>query len=76
MGFASVFAELNAQSNSLVMSVAAFNIGVEIGQLVIVAVLLPLLMLARNWHVYAKTIMPFASSVIAIIALNWTLQRW
>ncbi|NDW22631.1 HupE/UreJ family protein [Alteromonas hispanica] len=76
MGFASVFAELNAQSNSLVMSVAAFNIGVEIGQLAIVAVLLPILMLARNWHVYAKTIMPFASSVIAIIALNWTLQRW
>ncbi|MEQ3640568.1 MAG: HupE/UreJ family protein [Alteromonas sp.] len=76
MGFASVFAELNAQSNSLVMSVAAFNIGVEVGQLAIVSLLLPLLVLVRNWHVYAKTIMPIASSVIAIIALNWTLQRW
>jgi hypothetical protein len=76
MGFASVFAELNAQSNSLVMSVAAFNIGVEVGQLAIVSLLLPLLVLVRNWPVYAKTIMPFASSVIAIIALNWTLQRW
>ena len=29
MGFASVFADLNAQSNNLVLSVAAFNIGVE-----------------------------------------------
>jgi hypothetical protein len=76
MGFASVFAELNAQSNSLVMSVAAFNIGVEVGQLAIVSLLLPLLVLVRNWHVYAKTIMPIASSVIAIIALNWSLQRW
>jgi hypothetical protein len=76
MGFASVFAELNAQSNSLVLSVAAFNIGVEVGQLAIVSLLLPLLVLVRNWHVYAKTIMPIASSVIAIVALNWTLQRW
>ncbi|WP_334064665.1 HupE/UreJ family protein [Alteromonas genovensis] len=76
MGFASVFAELNAQSNSLVISVAAFNIGVEVGQLAIVSLLLPLLVVVRSWHIYAKVIMPIASSVIAIIALNWTLQRW
>ncbi|WP_421132361.1 HupE/UreJ family protein [Alteromonas sp. A079] len=76
MGFASVFADLNAQANNLVLSVAAFNIGVELGQLAIVAGLLPLLVLLRNWKTYSITIMPFASSVIAIIALNWTIQRW
>jgi hypothetical protein len=76
MGFASVFADLNAQANNLVLSVAAFNLGVELGQLAIVAVLLPVLVLLRNWKTYSITIMPFASSVIAIIALNWTIQRW
>lgn len=76
MGFASVFADLNAQSDSLVLSVAAFNIGVEVGQLAIVAVLLPLLLWLRHWPLYARTIMPIASSVIAIIALNWAIQRW
>ena len=76
MGFASVFGDLNAQSGSLVMNVLAFNLGVEIGQLAIVSLLLPLLLALRNVKVYAKAIMPIASSIIAVIALNWTLQRW
>ncbi|GFD72081.1 membrane protein [Tenacibaculum sp. KUL113] len=76
MGFASVFGDLNAQSGSLVMNVLAFNLGVEIGQLAIVSLLLPLLLAIRNVKVYAKAIMPIASSIIAVIALNWTLQRW
>ena len=76
MGFASVFGDLNAQSGSLLMNVLAFNVGVEIGQLAIVAILLPLLLTLRNVKVYAKAIMPIASSIIAVVALNWTLQRW
>ncbi len=76
MGFASVFGDLNAQSGSLVMNVLAFNLGVEIGQLAIVSLLLPLLLALRNVKGYAKAIMPIASSIIAVIALNWTLQRW
>ena len=76
MGFASVFADLKAQSNNLVLSVVAFNIGVEVGQLAIVAVLLPLLLWLRHFAFYAKTLMPLLSSIIAIIAINWTIQRW
>ena len=76
MGFASVFGDLNAESGSLAMNVLAFNIGVELGQLVIVALLLPLLILLRNLKAYSKAIMPIASSIIAVIAINWTLQRW
>ncbi len=76
MGFTSVFGDLNAQSGSLGMNVFAFNIGVELGQLAIVTLLLPLLILLRNVRLYSKAIMPIASSVIAIVAINWTLQRW
>ena len=75
-GIASVFGDLNAQSGSLVMNVFAFNIGVELGQLAIVTLLLPLLILLRNVRLYSKAIMPIASSVIAVVAINWTLQRW
>jgi hypothetical protein len=59
-----------------VLSVVAFNIGVEVGQLAIVAVLLPLLLWLRHFAFYAKTLMPLLSSIIAIIAINWTIQRW
>ena len=71
-----MFGDLNAQSGSLVMNVFAFNIGVELGQLAIVTLLLPLLILLRNVRLYSKAIMPIASSVIAVVAINWTLQRW
>ena len=76
MGFASVFSDLNTQSDSLVLSVAAFNIGVEIGQLAIVAVVMPVLVLLRHKHIYTRVIMPLSSSIIALIALNWAIQRW
>lgn len=76
MGFASVFGDLNAQTGSLVSNVLAFNLGVEVGQLAIVAILLPILLALRHIALYSHTIMPIASSIIAIIALNWTLQRW
>ena len=75
MGFASVFAELQSNSNSTLVTVASFNIGVEIGQLVIVLAVLPLLIAVRKWRWYPKTLMPLASSAIAIVALNWAIQR-
>lgn len=75
MGFASVFAELQSSSNSTLITVASFNIGVEIGQLVIVLAVLPLLILLRQWQWYPKAMMPLASSAIAVVALNWAIQR-
>ena len=75
MGFASVFAELQSNNNSTLVTVASFNIGVEIGQLVIVLAVLPVLIALRKWQWYPKTLMPLASSIIAIVALNWAIQR-
>ncbi len=76
MGFASVFADLNAKQDNLVLTVGAFNVGVEIGQLVIVLVVLPLLIWVRKVNWYARFAMPATSSLIALTALNWAIQRW
>lgn len=76
MGFASVFGELQASAASPLLAIASFNIGVEIGQLVVVMLLLPVLLGLRHLRVYASTVMPVASSVIALIALNWAVQRF
>ncbi|MCW8107460.1 HupE/UreJ family protein [Alteromonas ponticola] len=76
MGFASVFADLNANQNNLVLTVGAFNLGVEIGQLAIVAIIFPLLIWARKGNIYPKYIMPATSSVVALTALTWAIQRW
>lgn len=76
MGFASVFAELHAATSNTVIAVGAFNVGVEIGQLAIVLTLMPFLLLFRHVRWYAQTAMPILSSVIAIVAMNWALQRF
>lgn len=75
MGFASVLGELGLSSDYQLLSVLAFNLGVEIGQLAILVVALPILMLARNHNWYQKWAMPAGSIVIAIIAVQWSIER-
>ncbi|MEG3346413.1 HupE/UreJ family protein [Pseudoalteromonas sp. B5MOD-1] len=76
MGFASVLGELGLSNEYQLMSILAFNLGVEIGQLVILAICLPLLMLLRNNTWYKKAIMPAGSVVIAIMAIQWSIERF
>ena len=76
MGFASVLGELGLSNEYQLMSILAFNLGVEIGQLVILAICLPLLMLLRNNPWYKKAIMPAGSMLIAIMAIQWSIERF
>jgi hypothetical protein len=73
-GFASVLADLGLARGSLALSLAGFNIGVELGQLAIVAAFVPLAFLARRsrlyWHV-----MTTGSALIALIACVWLIER-
>lgn len=75
MGFASVLGELGLSSDYQLLSVLAFNLGVEIGQLAILVVALPVLIWARNYPWYQKWVMPAGSLVIALIAVQWSLER-
>ena len=75
MGFASVLGELGLSSDYQLLSVLAFNLGVEIGQLAILVVALPLLILARNRQWYQKWVMPAGSIAIALIAVQWSIER-
>jgi hypothetical protein len=53
-GFASVLAELGLPQQALVLSLLGFNLGVEVGQLAIVAVFLPLAYALRNTGFYRR----------------------
>lgn len=76
MGFASVLGELGLSSNYQLMSILAFNLGVEIGQLSILLVALPLLIAFRKTAWYVKWLMPAGSIGIAVVALNWSIERF
>ena len=73
-GFASVLLDLGLPQSSLVASLFGFNLGVEIGQLTIVAIFLPLAWLLRKTWFY-RQLMTVGSVLIAIIAAIWLLER-
>lgn len=74
-GFASVLAELGLPKETLVLSLLGFNLGVEIGQLAIVAVCLPLTYALRNSVFYRRGVIGGGSLIIIVIALVWLIER-
>ncbi|MEO7255521.1 MAG: HupE/UreJ family protein [Casimicrobium sp.] len=74
-GFASVLADLNLPNSSLVLSLFGFNIGVEIGQLILVALVIPLAYLTRRSTAYPRFALRTGSVVIAAVSLGWLLER-
>jgi hypothetical protein len=74
-GFASVLIDLGLPQGSLLLALVAFNLGVEVGQLVIVAFFLPLAYAARDTLFYRRAILVGGSSCVAMIAALWFVQR-
>jgi hydrogenase/urease accessory protein HupE len=73
-GFAAVLRELTLPSSALVASLVSFNVGVEIAQVAIVAVVVPALYGLTRTRVHAP-LMRMASVVILSLGLFWLYQR-
>lgn len=73
-GFANVLREMDLPRSGLVASLFSFNLGVEIGQVVIVSLLLPLLWAMKKKTFY-QVVIKSASVVILILGLVWLYQR-
>ena len=74
-GFASVLNEFGLPPDRKLVALLAFNIGVELGQLTIVAAVLPVLFFSRRTIAYTRFVMPGGSVVISVIALIWFIER-
>ena len=76
LGFASVLGDLGLAQGQFILSLIAFNIGVELGQLAIIASALIILTLpfGRSQR-YRKLVVIPGSVVIAGIGLWWAIER-
>ena len=74
-GFSSVLLDLGLPSDQLIASLLGFNAGVEVGQLAIVAAVLPALYCIRRTLAY-RALLYAGSGAAAVIATMWTFQRW
>jgi HupE / UreJ protein len=74
-GFASVLADLGLPQEALALALVGFNIGVECGQLAIVAVFLPLTYAVRRTKFYSQGVRVAGSLLIAALAAVWLAER-
>ena len=74
-GFASALGGLDLPPVSLALALFGFNLGVEAGQLVIVAVFLPCAFLLRRTWLYQRYVLVGGSALAVIIACLWFIER-
>ncbi len=74
-GFATVLADLGLPRSALALALVGFNVGVELGQLAIVALFLPLAFALRGTAFYRRGVMTGGSLAIALLATLWFVER-
>jgi hypothetical protein len=76
-GFASALREVGVGANGggIVIPLVSFNLGVEVGQLVIAAVALPLIWKLRARPQFDPRWVPACSTMVALLGAWWFVQR-
>jgi hydrogenase/urease accessory protein HupE len=76
-GFAFVLNELGigTTASSAALPLFAFNLGVELGQIGVVAVTLPLIWKLRHQHVFSARLTPVFSLLVVVAGAYWLVDR-
>ena len=73
-GFASVLGEKGLGGDYMTLSLLGFNLGVEIGQVLIICLIFPVLFFLRESPHYPK-ILVYGSGILILIAFYWFVER-
>ncbi|MEO7493593.1 MAG: HupE/UreJ family protein [Massilia sp.] len=76
-GFATILREsaLAHGGKGIVLPLLSFNLGVETGQLMVAAVVIPLLMLMREKNLFIRYGIPALSTVVMLVSSFWLVER-
>jgi hypothetical protein len=74
-GFGQALKEQALGGGDVVVSLLGFNLGVEAGQLAVVAVVVPLAFLARGTAFYRRGVLRGGSVAVAVVAVVWFAER-
>ncbi len=75
LGFASVLEEIGLSATHFATGLIAFNIGVELGQLTVIALCFLAVGWFMRWHRYRQAVVMPGSLAITIVALFWVVER-
>ena len=76
-GFASVLIEtgLSTEGWALIVPLFSFNLGVEIGQLFVAMLVLPLVLVLRKWPYFTQYGLPVLSVGVTLMGGYWFVVR-
>lgn len=75
LGFAAALSELGLPRSNFLGALISFNVGVEVGQLAVIALALLAVGWFRHRSWYRRAIVLPCSTAISLLALVWTVQR-
>jgi HupE / UreJ protein len=68
--------ELQFAGSHLIVSLFAFNVGIEIGQIMVLAVMLPILALVTRHVLTGRVGAILLSAILAHVGWHWMSERW
>jgi hypothetical protein len=76
-GFATVLRELGVGQGGqgLAMPLFTFNLGVEVGQVIVAAAVLPIVWQLRKKEAFVRRGVPALSAIVALAGLYWLVER-
>ena len=74
-GFANALRDLGLQTGQLAVTLFGFNLGVELGQLAIVGLFLPLALSVRSLLFYPRVVLRLGSVSIIAVSATWLAER-
>ncbi len=75
LGFATALLDLGLARRDFLTALVGFNGGVELGQLTVIGIAAPTILLLRPWKYYRPLVIYPLSGGIALVAAFWTVQR-
>lgn len=75
IGFASSIQDIGFNKTYFMTSLISFNIGIEMGQLAIVAIVLPILLKLQNYPKFYNGFFLVTSLIIFVISAYWFVER-
>lgn len=74
-GFASLLAPLGLGREHTALTLLGFNLGVEVGQVLVIALIFPVLFLLRVRPWYTRAVLQYGSVVLIAVAVYWCVER-
>lgn len=74
-GFAGDLSGTGALSDHMALSILGFNLGVEIGLVVVICFLFSNFYLIRHYTVYSKVLMRYGAFALILLGMYWTVDR-